>query len=209
MEYYMNMIIDALAEAIKWLFAGPIAGFLPTLLGTFIGFILGGVRNQRTERKIFYSLVNFAFIEVNESMKYIEKHSDLIKSGDHHSLVKTPKEFIQNNIINFPAAVDTITSNSRLIHFANTTLWANLLNRINGARILWTSLKNSDYPQFNNLLNSFTNLCAMYNEVNWCLYCIARNQLVKYTPELYKELVDHVKSNIDKPLQLERISLDI
>jgi len=204
----MENIANALVTAIKWVFGGPIAGFLPTLIGTFLGFFLGSVRSQNSDRRVFRSMVNFAFVELNDIIRYMEAHSNLIKSGGHRALAATPKEFIKGNMIAFPTSLASLTSNGQLSRFANTGLWANLFNRINGARLLWGQLANSDYPTFGDLLVSYANLGSMFMEINWCLYCVARNHQIPYDAASYGKLVAKIQKDKDRPLQLENTPLD-
>ncbi len=204
----MERIANALVTVLKWVFAGPIAGFLPTLLGTFLGFFLGSIRSQNSDRRVFRSMVNFAFVELNDNIRYMEAHSNLIKSGGHRALAATPKEFIKGNMIAFPASLASLTSNGQLSRFANTGLWANLFNRINGARLLWGQLANSDYPTFGDLLVSYGNMASMYMEINWCLYCVAKNHQSSYDALSYGKLVAKIQKDKEKPLQLEKIQLE-
>ena len=137
----------------------------------------------------------------------MEAHSNLIKTGDHRKLAARPKDFIKANMIPFPTTLSLITGNSHLARFANTILWANLFNRITGARLLWGQLSNSDYSAFNDLLVSYNRLAAMYIEIGWCLYCIARNEEKNYDPASYEKLIAIIRANKDRPLHLEEISL--
>jgi hypothetical protein len=131
----------------------------------------------------------------------------LIKSGGHLSLATKPKEFIKGNMIGFPTSLASLTANGQLSRFANTMLWANLFNRISSARILWGQLASSDYPAFADLITSYGHLTSIYMELEWCLYCIARNKYVLYNAALYARLIAAIQGNKDEPLYLDRIAI--
>lgn len=202
----MQQVICAVGAAANWVFRGPIAGFLPTLLGTFLGFLLGSLRSQRSDRGVFRAMVNFSFVELNETIRYIGAHSNLIKSGGHHALAARPRDFIKGNMIAFPTSLASLTTNGQLSRFANTALWADLFNRISGLRIIWGQVTNSDYSSFDELLVSYGNLASMIMEVEWRLYCIARNTQIPYDPAAYGKLIATIQQSKDRPLHLEGIS---
>jgi hypothetical protein len=182
---------------LNWICQLPIGTFLPTLLGTFLGFFLGSLRAGFSEKRLFLSMVNFAFVDLNNNISYIEAHSDIIRKGEHLALAPTPAGFIKGNLLPFPNSLSTLTSTATLARFANSIIWSIVINRISNARLVHAQLANSNYLNFNDLMVSFANLKNMYCDLAWSLYCLARNRNIKYSMAHYQALIGAL--NIRKP----------